>query len=41
MLGASVPWSVLLGGTALLVSLAVHGVVQRRTHVAARDAATG
>jgi hypothetical protein len=41
LLGASVPLSVLVGGAALLVSLAVHGAVQRRTHVAARDAATG
>jgi hypothetical protein len=40
LLAASIAISVLVGGAALLVSVAFHIVVQRRTHVSARSGAS-
>jgi hypothetical protein len=40
LLGASVTISVLVGGVALLASIALHALVQRRMHVSARDVAS-
>jgi hypothetical protein len=39
LLGASIAVSALVGGVALLLSLGLHKMIQRRTHVSAREAA--
>jgi hypothetical protein len=40
LLGASITTSVLVGGAALVLSLAAHRAAQRRTHAAARESAS-
>jgi hypothetical protein len=39
LLSASIETSVLIGGAALVLSLAIHRAMQRRTHVSARESA--